>query len=204
MPFAAGPGEVTDVKIGSHRRPQTGLAPKTWPIRVDRVREGTLTAGSGYGDGLSVCSRQARFDWHIPCQFDVPSNGSLIPALPTSVQRIGRLEAVSGDLLPQRVALPADPDRVVAELRTEGPLDEQDGLEGGDVDIIIYTSEPPADALTSRAVGLVDLLTVRALEHHVAGAVRSQLDPQVLRLHQPLQDLQEHAVLLGQLHVVSP
>jgi len=57
--------------------------------------------------------------------------------------------------------------------------------------------EPPPNALPRHAKGLVDLLAIGSLENHVAGPAGLQFNPQVLRLHQLSQVLQECLVLLG-------
>ena len=117
--------------------------------------------------------------------------------LSTRFKRISDFAAVSRGLLPQRVALLADPDCVLAKLRAEGLFDEEDRFECGDIHVIEHASEPPPNALATDAEGPVDPLTVGPLENHVAGTIRSQLNLQVLRLRQSPQSLQERAVLLG-------
>ena len=53
-------------------------------------------------------------------------------------------------------------DSVLAQFRPEGLLDEQDRLEGRDVDFIEQPTESPADALASYPEGLVNLLPIDA------------------------------------------
>ena len=65
------------------------------------------------------------------------------------------------------------------------------------IDLIEEPLEPPPDTLASHVKGLVDLLAVGALEDHITGPTRLQLDPQVLRVHQLPQLLQECRIFLG-------
>ena len=194
--FTAGPECPDGVKIATHGNLENGLAPKTGSTRGNRAQEGGFSGGSGRFEAVSYMIRRGRFAGQIPCQLDAASGEALRFVFSTRCERIGTLKAALPYLLPQRVALLADPDGVLAQLRAEGLFDEQDRLEGRNVYIIIYTPEPPADALAGHVERLVNLLAVRTTEHHVARAVRFQLDPQVLRLDQALQILQEFLVLL--------
>ena len=110
-------------------------------------------------------NRRGPFDWQIPCQLDAPSIGWVFCLLSSRDKRIGTLEAVLGDLLPQFVAFPADPNRVLPQLGTECLLDEQNRLAGRDVDVIEQPLEAPAHTLAGHPEGFVDLLAVCALEH---------------------------------------
>ncbi len=126
---------------------------------------------------------------------------SSVRCLSTRGGQLSCLEAGFRHLLSQRVALAADADRVIPQLRAEVLLDKQDGLEGRYIYIIIYAPEAPADALASHVEGPINSLTVCSPQHHGTGLIRLQLDPQILRFHQHLQTLQECLVLLGQFHV---
>lgn len=148
--------------------------------------------------------RPEQFDWQIPLHFRAASVGGLVFGLPSGKQRIGTLEASLRGFLPQIVSLPANADRVLAELRPEAFLDEQDGLERRDIDVIEQPVETPAHTLAGQPEGLMNLIAVCAAEDHVAGLARPQFDLQLMRFHQLLQGLQELLVFLGQFHVVSP
>ena len=119
-------------------------------------------------------------------------------------QRARAFKLASQRLLPQRVPLLADSDRMFAELSAECALYEKQSFERGNVDIIMYTPEPPADRLARHAERPINLVSIGATKDHVAGVSGLEFNPQVLRLHQPLQGLQELRILLGQFHVASP
>lgn len=154
--------------------------------------------------GLIRGSRRGGLGGQFPLQFEVACFGRLFGGLSSSDQRIGALDAVFAPLLPFAVALFTDVDGVVTQFRAERLLYEQDRLEGRDVHLAENPMEAPADALPAHAKGLVNFFAVRTLEHQVAWPTRPQLDPQVLRVHQALQGLQELLVLLGQFHIASP
>ena len=115
-------------------------------------------------------------------------------------QRSGTFEAAAAQALAERVPLLADPDGVLAQLGPERLFYMQDALEGTNINVVHESLEAPADALPAHAERLVDLLAVRAAEHHVARLARAQLDPELTRFHQLLQLFQKLRVLLGQLH----
>ena len=117
---------------------------------------------------------------------------------------MGVLKTMLHSLLAEPVPLLADLNGVLAKLGTEDFLQKQNGLEGLHVDMIEQPVEAPPDTLAGHAKRAVDLLSIGSLQDHVAGLSRLQLDPEVLRLHQGLQVLQEGLVLLGQFHVLSP
>ena len=93
--------------------------------------------------------------------------------------------------------LPANPHRIIPQLRAEGLLYHQNRLKRLDIHVGEQPLKPPSHSLSCHPKGLVDLPAVRALEHHVAGPVRLQLDREVLRPDQRPQGLQERLVLLG-------
>ena len=107
-------------------------------------------------------------------------------------------------ILAEPVPLLADPDRVVAQLGTEDLLQKQTGLERLHVDMVEQPVESPPHTLAGHAKRAMDLAPIGSFQDHVAGLSWLQLDPKVPRLHQGLQVLQEHLVLLGQFHVLSP
>ncbi len=107
-------------------------------------------------------------------------------------------------LLVELVPLPADLDRMVAQLGAEDLLQKQNRLEGFHIYMIEQSVKAPPDTLAGHAEGLVNLLPVGPLEDHIAGLNRFQRDPEVLRLHQGFQVLQKCLVFLGQLHVSLP
>ena len=95
----------------------------------------------------------------------------------------------------------AYPYRIVPQLGAEGLFDEHDGLEGPHIRVAKQMVKPPPYSLPGYAEGLVDVLSVGSFEDHAAWLTRLELHPQVFRLHQPLQSLQEDLVLLG--HQIS-
>lgn len=113
----------------------------------------------------------------MPLHFPVAPNCGPGVAFSTRHERIGTLEATLTNSLPQRVALLADADGVLTQAGAERLLDEQDGLETGDVNLVEQPPEAPTDTLTRHSKAPVDRLAVRAAQHHVAGPVRLQLDP---------------------------
>lgn len=120
---------------------------------------------------------------------DIPT--SLSPLQGYSVAEIAGLQPVS-DVVP----LLADLYRVLAELWAEGSLDEQDSLESRHVDVVEEPPEPPSHALSRLMESSMDLVAVVPSQDHVAWAVKPQLHPEVLRIHQPTQRLEELLVFL--------
>ena len=117
---------------------------------------------------------------------------------------MGVLETMRHGILVDPVSLSADLNGVLAKLGTEDFLQKQNGLERLHVDMIEQPVEAPPDTLAGHAKRAVDLFPIGSLQDHVAGLSRLQFHPEVLRLHQDLQVLQEGLVLLGQFHVSSP
>ena len=78
---------------------------------------------------------------------------------------------------------------MLTQLRAEDLLDEQDGLEGRNVDVVEEPAEAPANPLAGHPEGSVDLLTICPAKHHSARLIRLQLYPEVPRFHQLIQGL---------------
>lgn len=116
-------------------------------------------------------------------------------------QGIGALEAACCYLLPEGIALSADADGVLSQLRAEDSLDKQYGLERRDVDIVEEAPEPPAYALACHAESAVDVLAVRPPQDHPAWIAGPQFHPQFTRLQHLLQCFQKFLVLLSEFHV---
>lgn len=93
------------------------------------------------------------------------------------LERFRRHEPATAGLLVERMAFLADANRVFTKLRAKDSFDEQNGLEGRDVDLVKQTLEAPANALPAHPERLMGAFAVRSLQHHVAGPIRLQLDP---------------------------
>lgn len=72
---AAGLGETSYVKIGSHRSRSTSGAPGTRSSRRQFVQQGRLTTKLGRASRAAIVSRREHFAGQIPLQLNAPSNG---------------------------------------------------------------------------------------------------------------------------------
>lgn len=110
----------------------------------------------------------------------------------------------AGYLTPQRVALLADSNRMVPQLRAERRLDKQDRFERVHVCAVEQALEPPAYALARHAEHPMYLFAVRPAQNHVAGSARDELHPELMRFRQLPQFLQKLLVLFRDYHAASP
>jgi len=83
-------------------------------------------------------------------------------------------------LLSQSIPFLADLDRIFSQLCTEDLLYHQDRQKRFDVHVVEQSLKPPAYPLPCDSEGLVNLLAVGALEHHVTGTATFQFHPKVL------------------------
>ncbi len=76
-------------------------------------------------------------------------------------------------------------------------INHQNRQECLNIHVVKEPLKPPANALPCHFEGLVNLLTVCALQNHIARPTRLQFHPKILRFHQVLQVLQERLVFFG-------
>ena len=98
---------------------------------------------------------------------------------------------------PRLIPLPTNPNRMLPQLRPKGLLYHQNRFKSLHVYVAEEPLKPPPYALPCHPEGFMNLFTVCPLQNHIAGSVRLQLHPQVLRFHQLLQILQERLVFFG-------
>jgi len=97
--------------------------------------------------------------------------------LASASYRARTFKFASHRLLPQSISLLANPDRVFAKLGAEDGLYVKQGLERGDIDIIMYTPEPPSHALAGHAKRPINLVSVGTAQDHVTRFAGSELNP---------------------------
>jgi len=108
-----------------------------------------------------------------------------------------RPKSRTSDFLHQFVTFPTNPHRIIPQLRTKGLFYHQNRFKRLHIDLTKQPLEPPPHPLPCRAKGFVNLLTICPLKNHITWPIRLQFYPQILRLHQLLQILQECLVFLG-------
>jgi len=104
-------------------------------------------------------------------------------------------------LPPHLIPLPADPHRILPQLRPKRLLYHQNRFEGLDVHVAEEPLKPPPHSLPRHPKGFMNLLAVCPLEDHIAGLIRLQLYPQILRFNKLSQFFQELLVFSCQFHV---
>ena len=109
----------------------------------------------------------------------------------------GISKSVCHNLPPHLIPLPAYPHRILPQLRPEGLLDHQNRLECLHVHLAEEPVKSPPNSLSRHPKRFMNLLAIGALENHVAGPTRLQFHPQIFRIHQDLEILQECFVFLG-------